>query len=468
MRNTYKSFISTLEEYKLHNPDPFQILTNESIAFQNDDDFGPRLEEVINKYKTMIDSGANKRAVNAAADLRAEIENIIYSRLNIRIKLGTSKYVACVFPNVYVPHNPMIREDLRVMYEKYSGISGQADIQKLKSGTVVGGVDTKTAKVSGWFTKQVCPVFINFYFLLGTMKLTVPEVTAIVLHELGHIFKAIVFCSNINTTNQILADVARNISTKGYGDVNYVYSKIKTIYPDAQMDLAESLCSKDRVVMNVALYRLVVGSTKSLMTESTYDKTGYEALSDQFSTRFGYGLYIVTGLEKFEKDFSEFQMNEEIYTSVKQVLIVSSLISIALYAMVIIPNPAIKVISVLFALFFNFIGKSAVDTQRATTKNMTYDNIRDRYKRIRNQIVEMIKDPSMDHDVKTAVLNEIAAIDMIISEKKVFVSGIETLANKYIPSDRRAFEDIRTQRELEDMIANDLFVSANRLAAAHI
>lgn len=466
MRNIHQSFMATLEQLNSKYADDSVALTMESIAFQNNDTFGPQLEEVVNKFKGLVDAGVKRRVVDDAKELRKEIEDIIESRLRIKIDLITNSYIAATIPNVYVPHNPVIRDDIRSIYENFSDISGQDLMKKLKNNTVVGSVDTKAARVSGWFSQQTCPVFIDFYRLFKDFNMSVPEVVAIMLHELGHVFKAIVFCANTNTTNQVLSDIARNINEKGYGDVKYVFAKIKTIYPQASIDLAEGLCSGNKVVMNVSTYRLFVGATESLMNNSTYDKTGFEAMADQFASRFGYGLHLVTGLEKFESNYSEYQGSVELYHAVVKTMIYSSLISISCFICVVIPgvNIALKAYGALIGTLFGMIAKIMFDTQRPSTKDMTYDNIRDRYMRIRNQIVELIKDPELNTDVKTSLLNEISALDIIIENKKVYTSALTKLATAVFSSDSKAAISIQQQREIEDMIANDIFVSAQRLS----
>lgn len=464
MRNIYKSFFSTLESFQQNDIYDAKLVTMESIAFQNNDTFGPRLEEVISKFKALVDSGVKKRVVNDAKELRSEIEDIISSRLNIKIELITNSYLAATIPNVYVPHNPVIREDIRFIFEQLDNAGGQNLLEKLKNKTVVGSVDTKSARVSGWFSQQVCPVFIDFYSFFNDYKMTVPEVTAILLHELGHVFKGIIFCANINTTNQVLSDIARNINKPGYSDIKYVYTKLKSIDPLTTHEIAQGLCSGNKVIMNISAYRVFVGVTKSLMNDGAYDKTTYEALSDQFCTRFGYGLPLVTGLEKLENTYSEYQESVELYQDLSDLLIKTCLISLGCFMMTLIPNIIVKIFGVILGTGFSLLAKVLIDTQRPSIKDMTYDNIRDRYMRIRNQIVELIKDPDLTSDVKTSLLNEITAVDLIIEDKKVFKSSIEKLASFIIPSDRKTVVSIQQQREIEDMIANDIFVSAQRLS----
>jgi hypothetical protein len=187
-------------------------------------------------------------------------------------------------------------------------------------------------------------------------------------------------------------------------------------------------------------------------------------VSDQFATRFGYGLQLITGLEKFEDKYSEYDASKDIYILLRNMMILTAITSVTGFCMMLSTQISAKIFGFLFGTFWAWATKVFLDTQRPSAKDMTYDNIRDRYMRIRNQIVELIKNPDLSVDVKTALLSEISAIDIIIEDKKVFRSSIERLVSSVIPSDRKAVVSIQQQREIEDMIANDIFVSAQRLS----
>lgn len=461
------NFFATLESATHRERGPLELVTMESIAFQLNDSFGKDLETVVQKYKDLVDSGVTQKVIAAAKPLHEELQKVIFKRLGIQVSLDTNSYLAATMPNTYIPHNPMVQDNIRWIFEDYDEIGGQDKLKKLKSGDSLGTVNSQTVKVTGWFSEQKAPLFVNFKKLFKDFKMTVPEVTAIILHELGHDFEGIFYSANINTTNQVLAEVARHISDNDRGgDVKYIYNRLRTVNPNMTMDIAEGLVSKNRVVMNMALYRLVVGTTNSLMSNHVYDRTNFESMADQFTARFGYASTLVSALEKLEKHGGgEYQMSQDIFTGSMILMslfgfqfIIGGVLTFALPGIGLILGPLMMYICgvVIFA---------AYGTQRASRKDMTYDNIRDRYLRLRAQLVEVIKNQDLDRVTRERTLKQITDIDLIVSEKKVFVSFLEKFNNKIIPSDRRAVIGIEFQQESERMIANDLFISAGKLAS---
>lgn len=440
--------------------------TAENISFQLNDSFGPALESVLQKYKDLVDQGTGVRGIHAAKDLHAEVQKLVFDRFGIKIKLITNEHLAATMPNVYVSHNPMVQDRIRDLYEAYPEVGGQDAIKALPNFRELGTINQGTVKATGWFSEQEVPLWMSFAHLFGQMKLSVKEVTAIVLHELGHVWEGVVFSANINTTNQILADVARHIQKDNRDkDAKYVYQRVRQVNPKMTMDIAQGLCSDNRVVMNVALFRMVSGMSESLMANHVYDRTSFEALADQFASRFGYGQYLISGLNTMWGDDGEYQMYKTIYESSLGAMVICAIATIGGLCMV-AAGGAGAVVGAILSLLFSFLFKCFFDSTRVSTKDMTYDNIKQRFQRIRNQMVELLKDKEIPAATRKAVLEQIIAADDLIDQKDVFEGGIERITAKIFPSDRNAKASIQFQQEVEALVANDLFVKSAALKLA--
>lgn len=460
------TFIASVEAFQAKHPDMFRkpVCTMEGIAFQKDDIFGSQIEAIVQKYKDLVDAGLNQKAIASEKGLKTELEELVLRRLGLKVKLVTDSYLAATIPNVYVPHNSVINHDIRWLYEQLDNEVGQKQIRKLKDNVVLGNVNTETAKISGWFSQQTAPLFINFKTLFKSFDVTVPEVTAFILHELGHDWSAVEYSSAVNQTNRILSELARYISTDERKDVDYIYRNVKEVYPDATRDIAEGLASGNSVVMSIANYRLIVGTVNTLMFDKAYDRTTFEASSDNFAARFGYGLEIVTGLEKLEKKYPEYEGSKERFKAQLIVFSICAALTV-LYTFIAYSGGAVAFLFLGPLLYLLIVVMALlVGAQRTAGKDMTYDNIRDRYMRVRAQMVELIKDPTVDREAKLAILDQIKTIDLIIANKRVFTSFVEKFFRKVSVVDRKAFASIEAQQEIEQMIANNVFVAANRLA----
>lgn len=455
-----RNFMQTLEHLQSSNT-AAPVLTMESIAFQHNDPFCQVLEAVVGEFVDLAKKPEGQVLIEKNTYLKSKFIEMIMGRFGLNIELITDGYLCSVIPNTLVPHNPMIRDTLAANYEKY-GWGGIDSVKKLKNNTFLGTVDTKNAKVSGWFSKPTVPLFINFFDLVDYYKHTVKEIAASILHEIGHAFQACLYVANVNTTNQILADVVTHLHENDYkADIGYVYKKIKNLTGDKAAQISEGLASGNRVVLGISTYRLLMHSTRSLMSDKTYDRTSFEAMSDHFVSRFGYGTEFIRALERAEGVYSE---NEYYRDNWEATLWQLGLFTVGwvLSLGILLAGSAI-VIGGLGIFVFSYLSYLTTLDQRTSTKEHTYDDIKQRYLRIRAQLVQSIKSPKISSKTRILVLSQITEADKIISDKLVFQSFVGKVTDVVFFSDARAVKSIRNQQECEQMIANDLFISANRL-----
>lgn len=458
MRLPKRSFISTLEAFERRYPTKATIPTVEMIGFQKNDSFGPAMEEIVTKYQDLVKQGLSHKAIQSDQELKRSFEDLIFARFGLKVELITNNMLAAVIPNYYLENNPITSDYFRGWFKGSTDLPGVQDIKKMV-GKDLGTINMETAKVTGWFSKQSSPIFVNFKNLIDNYKVEAPEIVGIILHEIGHIFDAIAFLNRQHTGNRIIADVARYIEgNKEKPDVDYVYKEIKKVDPKATRDIAEGLVSGNAPVMGVTLYRLAIGQMQSSMSDDTYDRVQFEAMSDVFATRFGYGPMVVSGLEKFESVYSDYENSAIRALSMVQ-MTASWLLTLA--SVLTIPmGPFVFVIRVVVLAIVAWV----IGTNTGSRGIFRlYDNTAQRYARIRNQIVEQIKNPELEPDLRRNLLQQIETIDAIIEGKKTFSFIFDRIMDSINPKDRNAKNSIESQQRIESMIANDLFVQSARL-----
>ena len=89
-------------------------------------------------------------------------------------------------------------------------ILDQAKLIK-KAKDAVGTVDLANAKVGGIFSEYQHTLWLDVVGNLTVLKLSVPEITAILLHELGHAFTYYELSDRLESTNQVLANLSREV-----------------------------------------------------------------------------------------------------------------------------------------------------------------------------------------------------------------------------------------------------------------
>jgi len=95
----------------------------------------------------------------------------------------------------------------------------------------------------------------------------------------------------------------------------------------------------------------------------------------------------------------------------------------------------------------------------------TYDRPGARFKRVRNQIVENLKDRNLDRDTQTRLKDDIVAIDGILEQMTERHQVTDALWELFSPRARANSNQVKLQRQLEDLAANDLFLQSATLNA---
>ena len=96
-------------------------------------------------------------------------------------------------------------------------------------------------------------------------------------------------------------------------------------------------------------------------------------------------------------------------------------------------------------------------------RDYTYDKLKMRYMRIRNDLVEALKDPELNKDEVKSIITNIYAVDFIVKDRIEYNTLIDGFLNIFSSSDRNAGKSIREEQLLEELATNMLFVKAAEL-----
>ena len=442
-------------------------IATEVIDFQ-DNSFGIAMEAIISKIVDNIRKIAYEDArVIETTDEIQELTKLIFKRTGIRLRFvtGLEEGRIIVFhTNVHgiFSKNP---EALQFNNGKQSAILKESRGES-------GYVDLKNAKVGGLFSKYESYLYLNFYIAVARWKLTAPEITAIILHELGHIFHTHEYSDRLETTNQVLANITKELLTeKKEKNLNYVFRELQTIKKDITENEVDTILNGNRTIAGYYLFKTVVGSIRSQSSSALYDRTSSEQLADNFASRFGYGRPLISGLEKYSKECPlEKSKHYELFTSVLTMVTASMAVFFRLKAFAVF-YPVLKrflpvmvpvLIVVLFYDFAVHAGSALYQTLTSgeTTKDYTYDDLKIRYQRIRNDYVGRLKQLDLPNDELKAVLKDIAFMDTIIKETHQYRTVYDLLANLIFSKDRQAVKAVKEEQLLEELANNDLFLQS--------
>ena len=427
------------------------IDANESIAFQ-----GRTLFDKLTERLTYI---RENRLYTAEGIKDARLAEVIgkETNLNLTITVEPSTHVnAWVMPPIIDANHPFYESwvrDLIVTNKDYR--KDAIGFIREAGGKVTGAVDRKTGKVYGIFADWEIPVGITMGMLQNN-QFTPGEIAAVILHELGHVVTYFEYMSRVVTMNQILAAVSSVcLESDSYDLREQVIAESAEalgVEVDAKK-LASAADPKKRAdSVTVTLLSARVESSHSTTGTNIYDVRSWEQLADVYATRHGAGRELATGLDKIYRHYGsaavlswpEFMAFETLKVCLVGGVVAGSvgLAFMGLTAFMALPA----------ALLMMFL---AVDTNKKI-----YDDPEQRIASIRRQVTEELKLKHLTSERRKVILADLDAISKVESEMRDKMPFFDVLSNYLIPWHYSSYKKEQTQKQLEEMLSNPLFITA--------
>lgn len=438
--------------YKPHKR--FTSFSLETVDFQ-DRKFGDRLTSMCSKISDKITNREVTPKELGKDPLIGLMEDLILREKGIRVKLVTDSMLAAILP--FYPN-----KNFNMLDSWFRGnftIKHQEEIIKSAHGKK-GYVDLKNAKLGGIFSEGKSILYINFWHLFSAYKLNAGEVCAVILHELGHAFAACEYSDRFTRTNQVLANASREIfGNNSKKNLEYVYKELKKINNSTTIEEVDAIVNGDRVIASVKWHKFLIDTVVSELSNDSYNDNSFEQLADNFASRHGYGKELITGLDKLHTVMGSIERSKT-WCRISLVIegIVMMLLPFAIVALVM----ATPVVGIIYGLFLMLCFYSSGDGNR----DNTYDDLKQRYVRIRNELIAFIKDENIPKKDLQDAIEQIKSIDNVINNTQDFVSISRSLSNIVFPSNRAARKSVEYQKQLEALVGNDLYLLAAKLRTA--
>lgn len=460
-----------------------QQVAMEMIDFQHDS-YAMSVEvlfsEIIDDFRNNAPTARN---LNKHPALR-KIEEITFKRTGIKLNIVTTSHVAAVLP--FYPNEYSVFLDESLRGKIYSGSYGWMNPQgeKLIKSALEkkGTVDTKTCKVTGIFSEYTNPIYINIK-VLTQLKLNAAEITAVFLHELGHAFSSFEYSNRLNRTNQVLADLLQKTTNKKEMSKDYLFKELKILNPKTTNEELDKIFSGDNIILGTTTFNFMKEMIESQLPSDYYNANSFETLADNFAARWGYGKELVTSLEKFQ-DKSIFNPEQSRFgqaiASVSTVILIigccyfflqlvgaSIVLTLGAVAAATASAALLAFYSILVTCLVGLIVGVYILSHSSTFVPMTYDDLKYRYQRIRNQLIEMLKDTDLPKKQTTEVIDQVKVLDEIVAKTNNYKNLVTIILDFFTPGDKEVKDDMKMQRLLEELSANDLYLKAAQLRTGH-
>ena len=420
----------------------------EAIGFQ-----GP---EVANKLAAYITDIMQERTGKEADASKARKDMIKYLKDTTGMKLDIifdTDMAPCTLPFHINPDTILGYKTLKDFYVEESN----ATMKRLKEVKNRSHIDLDKGRVSGIFSEYETPIYMGYY-ALRSLHMTPREIAAILAHEVGHCLVAYEMAFRTVRTNQILAAASKAAAGGDKGQYEYVLKTAEEVLDLKSGMFDEIKETKDQKTVMTVIMGKAERKTHddSLMGNTTYDITTFEALADNYAARLGLGKELVTGLEKLYREFgaAEFSSVARIAATMLDIYSVVSMIS-AVIAMG--SNPIMGALYLglnMWGLYARLDGRD---------HNNVYDKLTIRFKRVKEQIIQYLKDKSLPAaDVKRS-LESVAHIEKTIAQISEYKGFLPAIFNMVDPASRAVNSARDIQQNLEAMVANDMYLKAAAL-----
>jgi len=419
----------------------------ESIGFQN----GILFKEMTDAIHDMRQENSKDLYDPTNRNLK-DLAEIVKRHTNISVVFVPGDMHFCVYlPDVNRNH-AMLDAPRREWFRSKQALDM---IKSAEGGVIRGGVNLKTAKVSGFFADL--PTVIHIYTPeMIAKKLTDAEIAAILLHEVGHLFVLFEFMNRTVTTNQVMAGISRALDgTVGADQREYIITSAKKSLNLSGLNPKELAKTSNKQVIETVILSETVKQCVSELGSDIYDLNNFEQLADEFAARMGAGQELVTGLDKIMKGFGGIDGRTGLVyilaEACKLMLLVVSITALAL---------GVGVGAGLYGIFLwtiAILSDSLMDP--------TYDRRGLRFTRIRAQLLQELKDQKLEKDRRLQLIESVSAIDTIIDSRKdrQQLSGI--IAGFIFKSLRKRMDQEKLQSEIEALANNALWLKSAELQA---
>lgn len=419
-------------------------LSNESIDYQINDTFYSDLVTYLNTLRTKYPDGLKN------SDWEKEsLSDMLLKRFGLKVNIRSD----CDYDNAMAmpPHismnHPLYNESLGYYLKEYPDeIPGLTEFNKryFKNPPKL-TIDLKHAVVSGLFSELQNTMWIGNGLIVKKSRFRTEETAAIILHEIGHLFT---YCENLPNLFRgagLLSEASRIIlSAKDKRERVYRLERFTEELEFDQIDYSKLVTEdteKSKVAVGTILLHEHVKKIRNITTANRYDIKNNEQLADQFAIRFDAGKALYMGLIKL--------YGPHRYTT--HHAIGSDLVTVMMttYLLTLMP--------LLIPLWLLLFVTNAFDPSDL------YDSPRDRLTAIRKQIIENLKTPNLSTDVRVRLvmqLDEINKLNIKVKDTWPLLGRIWSVIN---PTGRRVKKQHIVNKEIEDMINNDLFFHAVKL-----
>lgn len=437
-------------------------ISTEMIGYQREDTFPREIDIIVKKMLVDIKNKkytTNKDLLSKSKDVK-DLEKLIKNRLGLLVEVDP--VISDMSPLAIIPfeRENIVSVGLKdgIFKDLMSGVNNFATIERInnilrerksastKSHGKKGYVNNKLAKVGGYLSELKHYLIINVFSLVK-MGLTPEEITAGILHELGHAFEGLSYHHRVTTTNATILDIMQDINDNKQDVVIHRY---KEFFKDTDIKEREMSTTKDVTNFSTEIAKAYIKKIDSEFINAKYDETTFENLADSFASRFGRAQEIATCLEKMMRYGGQIG-----HVSTKGFYVLGNIVSLLGWAVLMYHVGGLfSIVGVVIVYMILKLGD---------TRKMVYDFPLDRINRLRNSVINYLKMVDLSDELTKNLLSQYEVITKILTENFEMNQTMSRIAKDIDVFNLGNVRYLRTQQTIENILNNELFVTSAKI-----
>lgn len=445
------------------------LISLEMIDYQVNDSFPTKLDEIVES----IYDGIYKGKFNKCADIANKSDNIKKLEKEIKDRLGlnvvydeimSDRMLGAIIPfemDAIVSNRSIFNRISKMgkffkellsrdpVLKRINTILSEKKTTQNKLNNAEGWINLKQAKVGGYLAEVKHHLIINF-FQMVELELSPQEATSIILHELGHAFTGLEHHHRLSTTNMTILDIIEDINkNKSKEDIVYKY---KRFFNDSDIEKAKHGNDKETTNFSDALASSYVKNIDSQLLIQKYDQTSFENMADNFAVRFGYGKHLATALARRDLLYHSIGTEDE-----ANAYYIGNMVGVFLIVAI------MSSISSLSIAMFGILTLVKMFRSPSSAGYTAYDTPLDRLNRVKNGMINSLKNTNLPDDVVRDTVEEIELIISLMKDKKEFVGVLDQITGLLNTKERDIKLDLERQKNIENILNNELFLKSAKI-----
>lgn len=384
----------------------------------------------------------------AAKELTAAIAYVVDMPVVFKVvNDGEKDYTLGVLPPAFTDKHPLVSGAQTNFASDNAYMAVMKELLRTPEKVLKFGVNFESGRLTGLATKLEVKLYIGTSMLLD-QNITPQMLAGLLLHEIGHVITYYLSLRyNTSSSWAIRYAIEALQNTESDEDFETTVSKIYGVMNLSDVERVKDLERRavEESVVAIILDRFQE-QTRSELGTALADRSGCEALADQYVARNGAAVPYAEAIEYI------LRQSGVLASPLPQYLMVETA---KVTALILAGVMTLGVVGVITGIYI-----SMVAGQRA---NSPYDIPSDRLTRLRNDLVNTLK-TSDNSELRGRLLLDIKELDALIPKVTQRDTVIQKMASIMSPSLRKMNRQKSMVADLEKLFSNPLYIRQAQLA----